>query len=147
MELKRNTVEQDLAAGPLITQELFFKNYGAMLERKGISDSCSDESHIIVELYKYRIFISRYDTTAQVWDVVGEAFHQIRVESGRYFIERDMKLSGDEQLMEFISRRCKGPLGVEKWLEFCHKKGYDITINEGGPIRDDIIARLFKIKR
>lgn len=144
MKLKRNTVEQDLAAGPLLTYELYFNHFGAMLERKGITDSCSNLIHIVVELYKYRIFISRYDTTAQVWDVLGEAFHQIRVETGRYFIERDMKLSGNEQLMEFISRICKGPLGVEKWLEFCRKKGYDITIYESGPIRDDIIVRLFK---
>lgn len=143
-KIRRETVEEDLQAGPLMTKELFHKNLSAELMESGITDTCADETYVFADLYRYRIIIGRYDTTAQVWDIVKEDFHKKVVSVGRYFIERDMKLSGDAQMMSFIEQKCRGPHGVEDWLAFCREKGYATTTDEDGPARDDLVGRLHK---
>mgnify|MGYP007056170145 CR=1 FL=1 len=68
-----DTVEEDLALGPIVQEEIFSHFFGA----DAPADSEADEVHILVSVYKYRVFVAQYDTCGQVWDLFGDAFHEI----------------------------------------------------------------------
>ena len=127
---KRNAVEEDLQWGPLKMKDIFFKKY-----------SSRDEVHILVKVYKYRVFVGQFDTTSEVWDVVGEAFHSIEVEVARYWFDRKFKTKSEDEVIEIIEKHFPGPNTIESFCAICRECGTDFSIHEGGPVSNDLIKK------
>jgi len=128
--LKRDTVESDLASGPIKRKEIFFKEYGE-----------DNEVHILVKVYKYRVFVGQFDTTSVVCDIVGDAFHSIEVEVARYWFDKEFKSKSNDDVIAVIEKRFPGPKSIEAFCSFCRECGTDFTIHEGGPVKYDLIRK------
>jgi len=130
---RRDTVEQDLQWGPIKQKEIFFKNY-----------SGEGEVHTLVMVFKYRVYVSRHDTTEQVWGVVGESFHYVEVHAARYSIEQSLGVKGEDNIIAEIERRFPGLRGIEAYCEFCRDHAFDFSIHEGGPRDFNLVEKYEK---
>lgn len=136
----RRTVEKDLWAGPIIERLLWFHDYYEQYQRENW-DSCADRTYVFLQVFKYRVIIGRYDTSESVWDVAGEAFHQIVVSVSRYDVERRLKTKKSEEIADILAERYSEPFAVEHFTIFCREHGFSITTKEDGPNRDDLVHR------
>ena len=132
---KVDSVEEDFHLGPIIQKEIFFKSFG--------SDSCSDEVRILVSVYKYRVWVEQFDTTPSVWYVVGESFHDIRVEIARCIIDKELMTHDPEAIAETIKNRFGGPHAIQRFIEFCRSTAWYFSVHESGPQRDNLIGRMY----
>lgn len=133
MSKRRDTVEEDLSWGPLLEKELFFKEYGL-----------DGEVHILAKIFKYRVFVSQFDTSAQVWDVAGDSFHSVEVEAPRCEVERALGFRDDQGLLDAVARRFSGPFAVEQFQAFCRSRAFRFSTHEDGPFGDDLILKYEK---
>lgn len=129
---RRDTVEEDLIAGPLLQKEIYHHDFPNI-------NSLPDQTHILVSIYKYRVVVGQFDTNEQVWDVVGDSFHSIEVYTARMATERALKVRSDSDILKAIEEGFPGPRTIDRWIEFCREKICDQTIVESGPGRDDLI--------
>lgn len=136
----RKTLEEDLMAGPIIERQLWSHDYSDQCQRENW-DSCADRTYVFLKMFKYRVVIGRYDTSDAVWDVLGEAFHQIDVSVNRYDVERQLKTKQTEELADILTERYSEPFAVEHFTEFCREHGFSITTKEDGPSRDELVHR------
>lgn len=134
-----DSVEEDFHLGPIIQKEIFYKSFGSDAPK----GSSSDEVRILVSVYKYRVWVEQFDTTDTVWYVVGESFHDIRVEIARCVIDKAFKSHDPEVIAETIKNRFGGPHAIQRFIEFCRSTAWDFTIHESGPQRDNLIGRMY----
>ena len=135
----RETVEDDLILGPLYQEEIFSKDFGS----DAPEDSEADQVHILVRVFKYRVFVEQYDTCDQVWCLVGESFHDIQVEIARCIIDRKFKTHNPKKIVRIIRERFGGPHAVHRFAAFCRSTAWDFTIHESGPQRANLIRRMY----
>ena len=133
------SVAADFALGPILQEVIFHKCFGTDAPK----DSCSDEVRILVSVYKYRVWVEQFDTSAPAWDVLGESFHEIRVEIARCIIDKKFGTHDPKEIADTIRERFKGPHAVRLFADFCRSTAWDFSIHEGGPQRDNLIARMY----
>jgi len=136
---KVDSVEEDYRLGPIVQEEIFFRSFGSDAPK----DSSSDEVRILVSVYKFRVWVEQFDTCDQVWYVVGESFHDIRVEIARCIIDRKFKTHDPRVIAETIKKRFGGPHAIRRFIEFCRSTAWYFTIHESGPQRDNLIGRMY----
>ena len=136
---KVDSVEEDYHLGPIVQKEMFYKSFGSAAPK----DSSSDEVRILVSVYKYRVWVEQYDTCSSVWYVVGDSFHDIRVEIARCIIDKKFKTHDPEVIADTIITRFGGPHAIQRFIEFCRSTAWYFTIHESGPQRDNLIGRMY----
>lgn len=136
---KVNSVEEDFYLGPIVQDEIFYKHFGTDAPK----DSSSDEVHIIVSVYKYRVWVEQVDTFGPVWDVLRESFHDIRVEIARCIIDKKFETNDPKVVLDIIKKRFGGPNAIHHFVEFCKSTAWDFTIHESGPQRDNLVSRMY----
>ena len=135
---KADTVEADFALGPILQEEIFFERFDDVPP-----DCASDQVRILVSVYKYRVWVEQFDTCDQVWYVLGDAFHDIRVEIARCVIDREFKTHDPKTIVQIIRERFGGPHAVQRFATFCRSTAWDFSIHESGPQRDNLIRRMY----
>ena len=139
MRQKRDTVEEDLMAGPLLQKETYYQDFSDRNLNSATSKSRADETHILISVYRHRIVVGQFDTTEQVWDVVGDSFHSIEVLTPRTSVEKALKVKSDSDIVKAIEEGFPGPRTIDKWIAFCRENVCNMTIEETGPVKDDLI--------
>lgn len=131
------TIEEDLALGPIVQKEIFSHYFGAEAPK----DSEADEVHILVSIYKYRVFVAQYDTCGQVWDLFGDGFHEIKVGISRRAVEKAFRTRDTETIVRTVRERFGGPQAVHRFASFCRKTAEYFIIEECGPQQANLIRR------
>lgn len=126
-------------ADPLLQKEIYYHDFSDKNLNPPNSKSMPDETRILVSIYKYRVVVGQFDTTEQVWYVVGESFHSIEVYTSRIATERALKVRSDSDILKAIEEGFPGPRTIDRWIEFCREKICDMSIEESGPGREDLI--------
>ena len=132
-----DTVEEDLALGPIVQEVIFSHFFGA----DAPADSEADEVHILVSVYKYRVFVAQYDTCGQVWDLFGDAFHEIKVGISRRAVEKAFQTHDTETIVSTVRERFCGLHAVRRFASFCRSTGESFSIEESGPQRTNLVRR------
>ena len=137
---KAISVEEDHALGPIVQEEIFYRKFDEGLPK----DCCSDQVHILVSVYKYRVWVEQYDTCDQVWYLVGDSFHYKGVEIGQSFINREFNTHNPRTILRIIKERCGGPHAIERFIHLCRSSSEYFCIHEQGPQRDNLIRHFYK---
>lgn len=132
-----DTVKEDLALGPIVQEEIYSHSYGA----DAPEDSEADEVHILVSVYKYRVYVEQYDTCGQVWDLFGEGFHEIKVGISRRAVEKALRTRDTETIARTVRESFGGPQAVRRFASFCRSTAEYFSIEECGPQRANLVRR------
>ena len=136
---KVDSVEEDYALGPIVREEIFSQYFGA----DAPDNSEANEVHIVVCVYKFRVYVEQYDTCDQVWCLFGDGFHEIHVGISRWIIDKKLNTHDPKAIAQIIKKRFDGPYAAHKFAAFCRSTAEEFTIRENGPQRANLIRRMY----
>ena len=140
---KVDSVEKDHQLGPITIIELWSHDFTEELKSQGV-ELGADITHIQLEIYKYRAFVTRYDVTDVPWSLYGEYTHMVSVETSRDAIEKALKKKDTDAIVKALASRFTGPYAADKFIAFCRGTARYFSIHEDGPADCDLVRRFYK---
>ena len=140
---KIDTVEEDKRLGPIIIVELWYHDFVEELKSER-REPGADRTHIHLEIYKYRVVVTRYDVVDVPWSLFNEYTHMVSVETSRDAIEKALNKEDTSAIVKALSSRLTGPYAAEKFIAFCRGTARYFTIHEDGPADCDLVRHFYK---
>ena len=140
---KLDSVEEDHGLGPILIVELWSHDFTEEIKVAG-KKTAAEKTYIHLEIYKYRVWMHRYDVADVPWELYGEASHSVSVETPRVAIERKLQTEDTDIIAKSLAKTFNGPYAVDQFIAFLREIGWSLTIHEDGPVSDDLVRLFYK---